>query len=577
MIDVLPVTKLWKLAEKPDPEVFRSLKESLKVDDVIINLLIQRGINTFEAAKQFFSPGENQLHDPFLMQGMHQAVDRIEKAVSNQESILIFGDYDVDGTTSVALVYSYFKNIFPDRIYFHIPDRYEEGYGVSTVGIDRAASLGCKLIIALDCGIRSVDKVKYASEQGIDFIICDHHLPGDEIPDAVAVLDPKKSNCQYPFKELSGAGIGFKLIQAYNQINRIEESVLHYLDLVVLSIAADIVPIVGENRSLASLGLSIINSGRSKNIRYILSSREKPGSSPSTKEIEISDLVFKVAPLINAAGRINHGKTAVDLLLAETDQDLKYSLSKITEFNMQRVDYDKRMTDEALAILDSSPDNQLAASTVLYKEDWHKGVVGIVASRVMENYYRPTIILTYSKGVITGSARSVKGFDIHAAISKCSEFLEQFGGHQAAAGLTLLPENLAGFRIKFEEVVSQSILEEQKTEEVEIDIEIEPKDITPSLYKLLKRFSPFGPGNMSPVFLSRSVIDSGYAKIVGVKHLKMKLGKAGQPFYDAIAFSKPEFYDKVSNGFPIDVCYSLDENHWNGNVNLQWVVKDIRI
>jgi single-stranded-DNA-specific exonuclease len=577
MYDVLPVAKSWKLAEKPNPEIFAQLKKSLQVDDLIINLLIQRGITSYEEAKEFFTPGESQLHDPFLMQGMHQAVERIRKAVSNQESILIFGDYDVDGTTSVALVYSYFKNVFPNKIYFHIPDRYEEGYGVSTVGIDRAASLGCKLIIALDCGIRSVDKVKYASELGIDFIICDHHLPGDEIPDAVAVLDPKKKGCKYPYKELSGAGIGFKLIQAFNETSRVEDSVLHYLDLVALSIAADIVPITGENRSLAYLGLKQINSGKSESIQRMLLSKEKPGSVPSTKAVEISDLVFKVAPLINAAGRIDHGKTAVDLLLGESEEILQRSLSKITELNNSRVNLDKNMTSEALAMLDSSSENQFAASTVLFKDDWHKGVVGIVASRMMEKYYRPTIILTQSKGLITGSARSVKGFDIHDAISQCSEYLVQFGGHQAAAGLTLLPENLPAFRLKFEEVVSAMIREEQKVEEISIDLEAEPAHITPSLYKMLKRFAPFGPGNMAPVFMSRGLTDSGYAKLVGVNHLKMKLGKPHQPYFDAIAFNKGEFFAPVSQGMPVDVCFSLDENHWNGNISLQWMIKDIKI
>lgn len=577
MYDVLPVVKSWKLTEKPDPEIFAHLKKSLQVDDLIINLLIQRGINSYEDAKEFFTPGESQLHDPFLMQGMHQAVERIRKAVSNQESILIFGDYDVDGTTSVALVYSYFKQIFPNKIYFHIPDRYEEGYGVSTVGIYRAASLGCKLIIALDCGIRSVDKVKYASDLGIDFIICDHHLPGDDIPEALAVLDPKKKGCKYPYKELSGAGIGFKLIQAFNETSKAEDSVLHYLDLVALSIAADIVPITGENRSLAYLGLKQINSGKSESIQRILLSKQKPGSAPSNKLVEISDLVFKVAPLINAAGRIDHGKTAVDLLLAESEEILQRSLSKITELNNSRVNLDKNMTSEALAMLDSFSENQFASSTVLFKEDWHKGVVGIVASRVMEKYYRPTIILTLSKGLITGSARSVKGFDIHDAISQCSEYLIQFGGHQAAAGLTLLPENLPAFKLKFEEVVSNMIREEQKVEEISIDLETEPAHITPALYKMLKRFAPFGPGNMSPLFMCRGLTDSGYAKLVGVNHLKMKLGKPHQPFFDAIAFNKGEFLAPVSQGMPVDVCFTLDENHWNGNISLQWMIKDIKI
>lgn len=577
MIEAVQAKKEWKLAKEPDQALFRSLKEELDVDDLIIRLLLQRGIQTYAEAKEFFNPGENQLHNPFLMDGMLEAVNRIHQAVKNNEHLLIFGDYDVDGTTSVALTYSFFKQVFPDRIHFHIPDRYEEGYGISTFGIDRASSLNCKLIIALDCGIRSIDKVEYAKSLGIDFIICDHHLPGDHLPDAVAVLDPKKPLCNYPYKELSGAGVGFKLIQAYNEKHHVEDEVYHYLDLVALSIAADIVSLTGENRSLAYLGLKKINDGKSINIQKILDSRDKNPGAKYGKSIEISDLVFKVAPLINAAGRIDHGSSAVDLLLAKAPADFDKALLKVHAFNKERVDLDKRITDEALAMIDSSPMRKEAASTVLFKEDWHKGVVGIVASRVIEKYYRPTIILTLSKGLITGSARSVRGFNIHEAISRCAEFLEQFGGHEAAAGLTMFPENLDAFIIKFEEVVKELIHDDQKVEQVNVNLEIEPSDITPALYKMLKRFSPFGPNNMSPVFMSKGLFDFGYAKIVGINHLKMKLGKPHQPYFDAIGFNMGNYESALRQGIPIDVCFVLDENHFNGKVTLQWIIKDIRV
>lgn len=576
MIETMQSYKNWKLAKEPSKALFSQLKEELEVDDLIIRLLIQRGIHTYEEAKSFFNPGVSQLHDPFLMNGMLDAVTRIHKAVENEEHILIFGDYDVDGTTSVALAYSYFKQIFPNRIHYHIPDRYEEGYGISVFGIDRAASLNCKLIIALDCGVRSVDKVEYAKSLGIDFIICDHHLPGDELPDAIAVLDPKKPGCDYPFKELSGAGVGFKLIQAYNQLHSVEEDVLHYLDLVTLSIAADIVSLTGENRSLASLGLTLINEGKSINIQKILQAREKNPEQNSKKDVGISDLVFKVAPLINSAGRIDHGSAAVDLLLADSTIKFNNALHKIKAFNQERVDLDKRITREAIAMIDSSPIRKEASSTVLFKEDWHKGVVGIVASRVIEKYYRPTIILTLSKGVITGSARSVKGFNIHEAISRCSQYLEQFGGHEAAAGLTMLPEKLSGFAAKFEEVVQEMIQEDQKVEHVDINLEIEPRDITPGVYKILKRFAPFGPNNMAPVFMSKGLVDFGYAKIVGDNHLKMKLGKPNQPYFDAIGFNLGNYESALRQGIPVDVCFTLDENHFNGKITLQWIVKDIK-
>lgn len=571
-----PVVKRWTLLPDGDPELVDSLTQQLGIERKLANMLVQRGVKTFEEARSFFRPSLSELHDPYLMKDMNKAVDRILLALESDETILIYGDYDVDGTTSVALLYSFFRELCPERLQFYIPDRYAEGYGISFRGIDVAEELGCTLIIALDCGIRSVDKVDYAANKGIDFIICDHHLPGSEVPKASAVLDPKQSDCAYPYKELCGCGIGFKLIQALKQVLPHAGDTDHWLDLVATAIAADIVPITGENRILAYFGMLQINTKPRPGIRMLLRSGKDGANSNPTKEFSISDLVFTAAPRINAAGRIDHGKKAVELLITENESTAEEILSHINTQNVKRKDLDQLMTSEALAILDSNELYRDVKSTVLFKNDWHKGVVGIVASRVMEKYYRPTIILTESNGKATGSARSVKGFDVHEAISACADLLEQFGGHKYAAGMTLPLENVEAFRQRFEAVVAETILEESLIPEVDIDMELELSDITPKFYRIMKQFAPFGPGNMSPVFLTKHLQDDGYARIVGTHHLKLKLGKPGQPSFDAIAFGMAHMQPAISKGIPVDVCYTLEENHWNGKVNLQWMVKDMR-
>lgn len=571
-----PVVKRWTLLPDGDSELVDSLTQQLGIERKLANMLVQRGVKTFEEARSFFRPSLSELHDPYLMKDMNKAVDRILLALESDETIMIYGDYDVDGTTSVALLYSFFRELCPERLQFYIPDRYAEGYGISFRGIDVAEELGSTLIIALDCGIRSVDKVDYASNKGIDFIICDHHLPGSEVPKAAAVLDPKQSDCAYPYKELCGCGIGFKLIQALKQVLPHAGDTDHWLDLVATAIAADIVPITGENRILAYFGMLQINTKPRPGIRMLLRSGKDGANSNPTKEFSISDLVFTAAPRINAAGRIDHGKKAVELLITENESTAEEILSHINTQNVKRKDLDQLMTSEALAILDSNELYRDVKSTVLFKNDWHKGVVGIVASRVMEKYYRPTIILTESNGKATGSARSVKGFDVHEAISACADLLEQFGGHKYAAGMTLPLENVEAFRQRFEEIVAETIQEESLVPVVDIDMELELSDITPKFYRIMKQFAPFGPGNMSPVFLTKHLQDDGYGKIVGTHHLKLKLGKPGQPSFDAIAFGMAHMQPAISKGIPVDVCYTLEENHWNGKVNLQWMVKDMR-
>jgi len=574
--------KRWAIRPAADNLVVETLSAALDIEPRLANLLAQRGITSFEEAKKFFRPSLEDLHDPFLMKGMREAVDRIKGALESGERIMIYGDYDVDGTTAVALVYSYFKSIYAGNVDYYIPDRYGEGYGISFQGIDHAENSGVSLIIALDCGIRSVDKVAYALERKIDFIICDHHLPGKELPQAAAILDPKQLECSYPYDELSGCGIGFKLIQALTSEVSPETDLLPFLDLVATSIAADIVPITGENRILAYFGLKQLNASPRQGIKYLLDSGNEStkgnGSAVEepAKEITIETLVFTVAPRINAAGRIDHGRKAVELLIAEDEVTAKDVGSHVNIQNTKRKDLDKLTTEEALAIVASNPAYLEASSTVLFNSGWHKGVVGIVASRVIEKYYRPTIILTESDGMATGSARSVNGFDIHEAIGQCADLLEQFGGHKYAAGMTLKAENVELFRQRFEEVVAASITDEQRIPVVVIDLEVDPSEINPKFYRILKQFAPFGPGNMAPVFISRNLADDGYARIVGGSHLKLRLGKPGQPWFDAIAFGMGEHLLSLSKGIPADVCYTLEENHWRGNVTLQWMVKDIR-
>lgn len=559
--------KRWVVKEI-DTALARTLQDELKLNPVLARLLVQRNIRTFEEARIFFRPSLDHLHDPFLMKDMDKAVDRINAAMMHNEKIVIYGDYDVDGTTSVALMYSFLKKHYPN-IDYYIPDRYKEGYGISQAGIDWAKQQQCSLIIALDCGIKSIDKIAYASSLGIDFIICDHHLPGDEIPAAVAVLDPKRTDCTYPYKELSGCGIGFKLLQAYCNSHQISfDELTPYLDLVVVSIASDIVPITGENRTLAFFGLKQLNESPREGLKALLE------TAVSRKEISVSDIVFIIGPRINAAGRIDDAKNAVRLLLSETQFTAGSNAELLNQKNTERRQFDMDITKEALAILQDDIYDQ-RKSTVIYREHWHKGVIGIVASRLTEVHYKPTIVLTQSNGVAAGSARSIAGFDIYSAIKECGDLLEQFGGHMYAAGLTLKLENVDKFIKRFEEVVSTTIDENLLTPEIVVDDEIQLKDITPSFYNILKQFAPFGPGNMKPVFVTRNLTDTGYSRVVGNDHLKISLKDKDNYSGNGIAFGMAHFEELVRDE-PVDIVYTIEENEWRNVVRIDLMIKDIK-
>lgn len=564
-------TKRWIVQQVDDMEAVGRLSKELNINTTLARLLVLRGVKTFEEARQFFRPAWEHLHNPFLMAGMDAAVNRLVAAIDKGEQILIYGDYDVDGTTSVALVYSFLKNYYP-KLQYYIPDRYKEGYGISFQGIDYAKENGYSLIIALDCGIKSIDKVEYATARGIDFIICDHHLPGDEIPAAVAVLDPKRADCEYPYKELSGCGIGFKLLQGFCQQQNIPQEKLYaYIDLVAVSIAADIVPITGENRTLACLGLQKLNSKPLPGLKALMEHNKL------NRELNITDVVFIIGPRINAAGRIESGSRAVELLISENPGNAEMPNADINEHNNTRRDLDKAITQSALEMVAADATHASRRSTVVYSADWHKGVIGIVASRLTETYYRPTIVLTKSGTHVAGSARSVKGFDVYEAILACSDLLIQFGGHKFAAGLTMEEDKVEAFMHKFEEVVAGSITEESLTPEVEIDGELNLSDINNKFYDILKQFAPFGPGNMNPVFLSRNVTDRGYARVVGGNHLKMDLQQGGPtPTFPAIAFGQGQHHAAVAKKLPFDACYSIDPNEWQGKVSLQLNVKDMQ-
>lgn len=560
----------WNLKPKPDSHKVQHLAEALNVDAVIASLLVQRGIETYEEAKVFFRPMLSDLHDPYLMKDMDKAVARIEVAIAAGENILVFGDYDVDGTTAVSLVSSYLRSYYPN-VATYIPDRYNEGYGVSIAGIDFADDNAFSLIIALDCGIKSIDKVAYANEKGIDFIICDHHRPGDVLPDAVAILDPKRADCNYPYDELCGCGVGFKLIQALG-VNRGQtiENLVPYLDLVATAIAADIVPITGENRVLAKFGLDVINTFPRPGIKALIQNVKK-------KVLTISDVVFVVAPRINAAGRIKHGNHAVELLTEFNLEQAEEFASQIEGLNADRKDLDKQITIEALRQIEQNSDHD-KFTTVVYQEDWHKGVIGIVASRLIETYYRPTLVFTKSGEKLAASARSVKDFDVYNALEACAEHLEQFGGHMYAAGLTLKEEQYPLFRQKFEEVVQQTIHPDLLIPEIGIDAEIDFTDITPKFNRLLKQFEPFGPGNMSPVFITRNVRDTGYGKRIGSDetHLRLFVRQGEEGGFAAIGFGLAKKMDLACNGEAFDAAYSVDENEWNGDVSIQLRLRDIR-
>ena len=560
----------WTIKQKPSEDTIKHLAQALNVEDFVATLLVQRGTETFDQAKAFFRPSLEHLHDPYLMKDMDKAVARIEHAIANYENILVFGDYDVDGTTAVSLVSSYLKSYYPN-IATYIPDRYLEGYGVSFKGIDFADDNGFTLIIALDCGIKSIDHVAYAKEKNIDFIICDHHRPGQFLPEAVAVLDPKRTDCFYPYDELCGCGVGFKLIQALGS-NRGQtiDDFIPYLDLVATAIAADIVPMTGENRVLAYYGLQVINDNPRPGIKALIHQVKK-------QTLDITDVVFIIAPRINAAGRIKHGNHAVELLTEFNFEQAQQFASEIEQYNSERKGLDKQITKEALLQIEENQEKE-RFSSVVFQEDWHKGVIGIVASRLIETYYRPTLVFTKSGDKYAASARSVKGFDVYNALEACSEHLEQFGGHMYAAGMTLAAENYAAFKQAFEEQVQATIHPDMLTPEIEIDAEINFTDITPKLTRILKQFEPFGPQNMTPIFLSKNIKDTGYGKPMGQEneHVKLFIKQNNSEGIPAIGFGLGAKLDLTTNQKPFQAVYCIDENEWNGKVSLQIRLRDIK-
>jgi single-stranded-DNA-specific exonuclease len=566
--------KRWVVKEKGDTAVVKQLSGALGVSESLANLMAQRNISSADEAAVFFNPSLDSLHDPFLMKDMNIAVDRISAAVKKNEKILVYGDYDVDGTTAVALMYSFLKDQY-SNVEYYIPDRYKEGYGVSFQGLDFAYQNNCKVVITLDCGIKAVEKVKYARTKGLDVIICDHHYPGEKIPNALAVLDPKQPSCGYPYKELSGCGVGFKLIHAYSRVHGIPFSnISHYLDLVAVSIASDIVPITGENRVMAYFGLKRLNESPRTGLKEIIRESEV------TKALTIEDVVFKIGPRINAAGRMETGSKAVDLLVSR-DTRVATGISKeINNFNIERRSVDRIITTEAMRMIAEDQRTVNPRTTVLYNPTWKKGVIGIVASRLIETYYRPTVILTESNGFATGSARSVQGYDLYQAIEACSDLLESFGGHMFAAGLTLKKENIRPFMERFEQYVNSSITEDQLVPRIFIDIELSFSEINEDFFRTMSQFQPFGPENMSPVFVSRDVFDIGSGRMVGSsgEHLKLDLCQesTGQKSFSAIAFSQANHFEYIKGGNPFDICYSLEMNEFRGNRNLQLNVRDIK-
>ncbi|HOF98066.1 MAG TPA: single-stranded-DNA-specific exonuclease RecJ [Paludibacteraceae bacterium] len=565
---------IFKSLSEEEKIIQKNLVESLSINPTLAQLLVQRGIQTFEEARSFFRPDLAELHDPFLMMDMDKAIERLNKAIDNKEKILIYGDYDVDGTTSVALVYQFLKKYYSD-IDFYIPDRYTEGYGISFQGIQFAAEQNFSLIIALDCGIKATEKVKHALNLGIDFIICDHHTPDKELPPAVAILDPKREDCPYPYKHLSGCGVGFKLLQAFTMKKGIDFSELTpLLDLVGLSIASDIVPITGENRILAYYGLKRLNSLPSLGIRSIINV-----CGLADREITISDIVFKIGPRINASGRMKSAREAVELLIANDAEIARQKSGNINEYNNDRKDIDKNITDEAISIINSQDVYKKRKSIVVYQPHWHKGVIGIVASRLSDEYYKPTVVLTRSNGLISGSARSVPGFDLYKAIDSCRDLLENFGGHMYAAGLSMKEENIQAFTERFEQFVSENILEEQTYPQLEIDAVLEFKDITPKFFRILKQFAPFGPENMKPLFVSKKIFDYGTSRLVGKEqeHLRMELiDSSSENVMNGIAFGMHEYNDHLKALHPLDICYTLEENNFNGNSTIQLMIRDIK-
>jgi len=565
----------WKFKELANKEQVDELKKQLNINEFLTNLLIQRKIDTYEKAKNFFRPSLDHLHNPFLLKDMDKAIARLETAIQNNEKILIYGDYDVDGTTSVALMYKFLSNFY-ENIDYYIPDRYKEGYGISLQGIDYAEKNSQSLVIALDCGIKAISQIEYANKKNIDFIICDHHTVDEKIPEAVAVIDAKRPDCEYPYKELSGCGVGFKLAQAYTEKHNLDKQKLHeLLELTTISIASDIVPITGENRVLSYYGLQQVQNTKSAGLKAL----KKIANLKEGNPLAISDCVFKIGPRINAAGRIKSGRDAVQLLIESDSEKADEFGKQIDEHNVTRKNLDSSITQEALEMIKNSPKLQAKKTTVLYSPKWHKGVVGIVASRLIETYYRPTIVLTESEGHLTGSARSVEGFNIYDAIDSCSHLLEGFGGHKYAAGLTMKKENFEKFAEEFENAVSQTITEKQLIPNINVDAEITLDKITPSFYKIIKQFAPFGPQNMTPIFVSKNVKDTGDSRTIGSdhSHLKIEIIDDTKAPISGIGFSMGHFYDKIKTGKSFDICYSIEENEFRGNTKLQLFIRDIKI
>ncbi len=577
------MNKVWKIAERADDKLISQLCESIQINESIANLLAQRGISSYDEAKIFFNPSLDDLHDPFLMKDMDKAINRIKEAISNNEKVLIYGDYDVDGTTAVSLVYRFLKeDFFPcqkfnGEISYYIPDREKEGYGISDESIEFAQEQGFTLIIALDCGIRAVEKIAKAKQSGIDYIVCDHHLPGENTPPAVAILDAKQTDCAYPNKELSGCGVGFKFMQALAlSFGMPDDQLFNYLDFVVVSIASDVVSIVGENRILAFYGLRKLNESPSVGFRALIRAAGIEG-----KELQIDDIVFRIGPRINAAGRVKSANTTVELMVSTDAEKAKEIATDINCLNDERKTLDCDITSEALEMIGAEVGQEHRKSNVVYKKEWHKGVIGIVASRLIENYYKPTVVLAKSNGLVTGSARSVEGFDLYRAIDSCSHLLERYGGHKFAAGLSLKAENIPLFKETFEKAVNATITEEMMIPRIHIDEELQIEEITPKFFRIIKRFAPFGPDNMTPVFCTRNLCDRNAAKIVGnnKEHLRFQLKNKELPkgMITGIAFGMAKYYEDIHNGKNFDICYVLSENEYMGLKNLQMQIRDIRI
>jgi len=566
---------LYNTLTDDEIDVQNLLAGQLSINSILARLLVQRGIKTFDEARQFFRPNLDDLHDPFLMADMHEAVERLTVALQNNEKILVYGDYDVDGTTSVAMVYRFLTK-YSTQIGFYLPDRYNEGYGISAKGVEYAAKNGYTLVIALDCGIKANERIAHAKELGVDFIVCDHHTPDDQLPPAIAILDPKRTDCNYPYKHLSGCGVGFKLLQAFSLKNNIDFSeLIPLLDLVALSIASDIVPITGENRILAFFGLKQLNTKPSAGIKGIIDI-----CGLDEREITVSDIVFKIGPRINATGRIKLASEAVQLLVSKEISFVKGKSEILNEYNNDRKELDKNITDEAIALVKSDEKLMAKKSIVLYNPDWHKGVIGIVASRLTEEFFRPSVVMTQSNGLASGSARSIPGFDLYRAIDSCRDLLENFGGHTYAAGLSMKIENVPIFMERFEQFVCENITEEMLSPQIEVDAEIEFKDITPKFFRILKQFAPFGPDNMKPVFVSHKVFDYGTSRLVGKEqeHLKLELiDSSSENVMNGIAFRMYEFNEPLKALNTLDICYTLEENTFNGNTSIQLMIRDIKL